>query len=140
MERAPNASRQDDPPSGLFAAGGKPGAGSAILQNVRITADVTNNAVLGYANQESSGSSSGASASSTGRSAGRDRSDHAEVTLNDQLNYGLRLPEQPEGSIAGAVASPAAGSSSPADQTESSSTALLSAGNLLGQRCPAPIS
>ena len=37
---------------GLFGAGAKP-AGGAILPNVRITADVTNNAVLVYADQES---------------------------------------------------------------------------------------
>src|SRR4051794_25560629 len=38
---------------GLLGGGARPAGGSGILPNVRITADVSNNAVLVYADQES---------------------------------------------------------------------------------------
>jgi general secretion pathway protein D len=71
--------------------GSKP-ANAVILQNVRITADVTNNAVLVYANQESQ-----RVVEQTIRQIDRPQrqiaieATIAEVTLNDQLNYGVQF-------------------------------------------------
>ena len=60
---------QDGLPGGAAAAGTRSTSGGGVLPNVRITADVTNNAVLVYANRNRSASSSRPSARSTGRSA-----------------------------------------------------------------------
>src|SRR6185312_3532618 len=66
-------------------------AGSAVLVNVRLTADVTNNAVLVYASQESQ-----RVVEQTIRQIDRPQrqiaieATIAEVTLNDQLNYGVQ--------------------------------------------------
>jgi len=87
---APNAS-QDSLPSGQAAAGTKSVPGGGVLQNVRITADVTNNAVLVYANAESQ-----RIVEQTIRQIDRPQrqiaieATIAEVTLNDQLNYGVQ--------------------------------------------------
>ncbi|MEH2610423.1 type II secretion system secretin GspD [Bradyrhizobium sp. AZCC 1693] len=87
---APNAS-QDSLPSGAAVAGTKSAAGGGVLQNVRITADVTNNAVLVYANAESQ-----RIVEQTIRQIDRPQrqiaieATIAEVTLNDQLNYGVQ--------------------------------------------------
>ena len=68
------------------------GGGGGILPNVRITADVTNNAVLVYANQESQ-----RVVEQTIRQIDRPQrqiaieATIAEVTLNDQLNYGVQF-------------------------------------------------
>ncbi len=76
---------------GLGGGGGKP-AGAGILQNVRITADVTNNAVLVYASQDSQ-----RIVEQTIRQIDRPQrqiaieATIAEVTLNDQLNYGVQF-------------------------------------------------
>ena len=87
------AATQDNSAGGLFgagASGGKP-AGGAILQNVRITADITNNAVLVYGDQESQ-----RIVEQTIRQIDRPQrqiaieATIAEVTLNDQLNYGVQ--------------------------------------------------
>ncbi|WP_370870830.1 type II secretion system secretin GspD [Bradyrhizobium sp.] len=86
---APSAGQ--DTPGGILGAGPRP-AGNAILQNVRITADVTNNAVLVYANQESQ-----RVVEQTIRQIDRPQrqiaieATIAEVTLNDQLNYGVQF-------------------------------------------------
>jgi general secretion pathway protein D len=90
----------------LSGAGARPAGGNAILQNVRITADITNNAALVYANQESQ-----RIVEQTIRQI--DRPQHqiaieatiADVTLNDQLNYGVQffLASQ-KGSIVNTVA------------------------------------
>ena len=142
IRAAPNAGGQDSPPGGLFAAGGKPAAGSAILQNVRITADVTNNAVLVYADQELQ-----RIIEQTIHQIDRPQrqiaieATIAEVTLNDQLNYGVQffLASQ-KGSIANTVApSPGSNVIAPADQTESSVASAVvnsAAGNLLGRALP----
>jgi general secretion pathway protein D len=88
---APNAS-QDSLPSGAAVAGTKSAAGGGVLQNVRITADVTNNAVLVYANAESQ-----RVVEQTIRQIDRPQrqiaieATIAEVTLNDQLNYGVQF-------------------------------------------------
>src|SRR5205085_10397824 len=66
-------------------------AGSAILPNVRITADVTNNAVLVYASADSQ-----RIVEQTIHQIDRPQrqiaieATIAEVTLNDQLNYGVQ--------------------------------------------------
>jgi general secretion pathway protein D len=82
-----------DPQSGaggLLGGGARPAGG--ILPNVRITADVTNNAVLVYADQESQ-----RIVEQTIRQIDRPQrqiaieATIAEVTLNDQLNYGVQF-------------------------------------------------
>jgi general secretion pathway protein D len=66
--------------------------GNAVLVNVRLTADVTNNAVLVYANQESQ-----RIVEQTIRQIDRPQrqiaieATIAEVTLNDRLNYGVQF-------------------------------------------------
>lgn len=84
---------QGGPPQdqGLLGATARP-AGAAILPNVRLTADVTNNAVLVYANQESQ-----RIVEQTIRQIDRPQrqiaieATIAEVTLNDRLNYGVQF-------------------------------------------------
>ena len=77
---------------GALGGGGKTAGGSGLLPNVRITADVTNNAVLVYANQESQ-----RIVEQTIRQIDRPQrqiaieATIAEVTLNDQLNYGVQF-------------------------------------------------
>ena len=87
---APNAGTGQD---SLPAAGSatKSASGGGVLQNVRITADVTNNSVLVYANAESQ-----RVVEQTIRQIDRPQrqiaieATIAEVTLNDQLNYGVQ--------------------------------------------------
>ncbi len=89
------------PIAGAFTGGqdlanvGSPAASArtaGILQNIRITADVTNNAVLVYANQESQ-----RIVEQTIRQIDRPQrqiaieATIAEVTLNDTLNYGVQF-------------------------------------------------
>jgi general secretion pathway protein D len=89
-------------PGGLLGGGTRPGG---ILPNVRITADITNNAVLVYADQESQ-----RIVEQTIRQIDRPQrqiaieATIAEVTLNDQLNYGVQffLASQ-KGSISNAI-------------------------------------
>src|SRR3954454_899075 len=82
---------QDYPGQGLLGGGGRSASGAGILPNVRITADVTNNAVLVYANAESQ-----RVVEQTIRQIDRPQrqiaieATIAEVTLNDQLNYGVQ--------------------------------------------------
>jgi general secretion pathway protein D len=82
-----------DTSGGLLGSGsGAKPPGGAILQNVRITADVTNNAVLVYADQESQ-----RIVEQTIRQIDRPQrqiaieATIAEVTLNDALNYGVQF-------------------------------------------------
>jgi general secretion pathway protein D len=88
---ASNTGGNDYGAGGLLGSGGKP-SGGAALQNVRITADVTNNAVLVYADQESQ-----RIVEQTIRQIDRPQrqiaieATIAEVTLNDQLNYGVQF-------------------------------------------------
>jgi general secretion pathway protein D len=77
---------------GLLGGSARPAGGPGILPNVRITADVTNNAVLVYADQESQ-----RIVEQTIRQIDRPQrqiaieATIAEVTLNDQLNYGVQF-------------------------------------------------
>jgi general secretion pathway protein D len=88
---ASNTGVPDFSAGGLLGSGAKSNGGT-ILQNVRITADVTNNAVLVYADQESQ-----RIVEQTIRQIDRPQrqiaieATIAEVTLNDQLNYGVQF-------------------------------------------------
>jgi general secretion pathway protein D len=119
---------------GLLGSGGARPAGG-ILPNVRITADVTNNAVLVYADQESQ-----RIVEQTIRQIDRPQrqiaieATIAEVTLNDQLNYGVQffLASQ-KGSISNTIpgVSPSATGLEPA-----SNAVNAAAGALLGRVLP----
>jgi general secretion pathway protein D len=78
---------------GLFGGGARSGsAGPGVLPGVRITADVTNNSILVYANQEAQ-----QIVEQTLRQIDRPQlqvainATIAEVTLNDQLTYGVQF-------------------------------------------------
>jgi general secretion pathway protein D len=126
---------QDYPAAGALGGGTRSAGGSAVLQNVRITADVTNNAVLVYADQESQ-----RVVEQTIRQIDRPQrqiaieATIAEVTLNDQLNYGVQffLASQ-KGSISNTISgvSPSATGLEPA-----SSAVNAAAGALLGRVLP----
>jgi general secretion pathway protein D len=129
-------SGQDYPSAGLLGGGGRASAGSAILPNVRITADVTNNAVLVYANQEAQ-----RVVEQTIRQIDRPQrqiaieATIAEVTLNDQLNYGVQffLASQ-KGSISNTISGV---SPSNTGGVEAASNAVnAAAGALLGRVLP----
>jgi general secretion pathway protein D len=85
---APGATAPVDPPSG----GGPPGSSGPVLQGVRITADVVNNTLLIYASQEHY-----RVIERTLRQIDRPQlqvaidATVAEVTLNDQLSYGVQF-------------------------------------------------
>ena len=88
-----NSGGSDNSSGSLLGSNSKSGGnGNALLQNVRITADVTNNAVLVYANQESQ-----RVVEQTIHQIDRPQrqiaieATIAEVTLNDQLNYGVQF-------------------------------------------------
>jgi len=128
---------QDNNAGGLLGGGAKPG-GNGILQNVRITADVTNNAVLVYANQEAQ-----RIVEQTIRQIDRPQrqiaieATIAEVTLNDQLNYGVQffLASQ-KGSISNTI-SGISNSAAVGSNTEPASNAVnAAAGALLGRALP----
>jgi general secretion pathway protein D len=126
---------QDYPGQGLLGGGGKSASGAGILPNVRITADVTNNAVLVYANAESQ-----RVVEQTIRQIDRPQrqiaieATIAEVTLNDQLNYGVQffLASQ-KGSISNTIS----GVSPSNTGLEPASNAVnAAAGALLGRVLP----
>ena len=122
---------QDYPVGAPLGGGGKSGGGSAILPNVRITADVTNNAVLVYASAESQ-----RVVEQTIRQIDRPQrqiaieATIAEVTLNDQLNYGVQFfLASRKGSISNTISgvSPSSGSGLdlPATAVDAAAGALL---------------
>lgn len=128
---------QDNGLGGLSGGGAKPGA-NAILQNVRITADVTNNAVLVYANQDAQ-----RIVEQTIRQIDRPQrqiaieATIAEVTLNNQLNYGVQffLASQ-KGSISNTI-SGISNSATIGSNTDTQSNAVnAAAGALLGRALP----
>ncbi|MBR1174272.1 type II secretion system secretin GspD [Bradyrhizobium sp. KB893862 SZCCT0404] len=134
---AASATPAQDNALGGPAGGAKPGLNS-ILQNVRITADVTNNAVLVYANQEAQ-----RIVEQTIRQIDRPQrqiaieATIAEVTLNDQLNYGVQffLASQ-KGSISNTI-SGISNSATIGSNTEATSNAVnAAAGALLGRALP----
>jgi general secretion pathway protein D len=120
---------------GTAAAGTKSTSAGGVLMNVRITADVTNNAVLVYANTESQ-----RVVEQTIRQIDRPQrqiaieATIAEVTLNDQLNYGVQyfLASQ-KGSISSTIPgiTPSTTAIAPA-----SNAVNAAAGALLGRVLP----
>jgi general secretion pathway protein D len=132
---APNAGAALDPLTGAPASSTKSSSGDGVLQNVRITADVTNNTVLVYANAESQ-----RIVEQTIRQIDRPQrqiaieATIAEVTLNDQLNYGVQyfLASQ-KGSISNTIpgVTPSTTVIAPA-----SNAVNAAAGALLGRMLP----
>jgi general secretion pathway protein D len=125
---------QDFPAAGALG-GGTRSAGSAVLPNVRITADVTNNAVLVYANAESQ-----RVVEQTIRQIDRPQrqiaieATIAEVTLNDQLAYGVQFfIASQKGSISNTIAGV---SPSGTGLTPASNAVNAAAGALLGRVLP----
>jgi general secretion pathway protein D len=118
--------------------GGKSGI-NGILQNVRITADVTNNAVLVYANQDAQ-----RVVEQTIRQIDRPQrqiaieATIAEVTLNNQLNYGVQffLASQ-KGSISNTISGVSNAATVGSGAVEAASNAVNAAsGALLGRVLP----
>jgi general secretion pathway protein D len=124
------AAGQDYPGGGLLGGGGKPAGGAGVLPNVRITADVTNNAVLVYADQESQ-----RIVEQTIRQIDRPQrqiaieATIAEITLNDQLNYGVQFfLASRKGSISNTISGVSPSSSGldlPATAVDAAAGALL---------------
>jgi len=132
---APNVVTDSLPgtPSGTGASGR---SASGVLENVRITADVTNNSVLVYANAESQ-----RIVEQTIRQIDRPQrqiaieATIAEVTLNDQLNYGVQyfLASQ-KGSISQTIPGVATNGTSIVEPASNAVNAA--AGALLGRVLP----
>jgi general secretion pathway protein D len=127
---------QDNSSGGLLGGPARPGANGAIIANVRITADVTNNAVLVYANLEAQ-----RVVEQTIRQIDRPQrqiaieATIAEVTLNDQLNYGVQffLASQKGSAVNTVATAPGA----PITTIEPASNAVnAAAGALLGRAIP----
>jgi general secretion pathway protein D len=126
---APNPSAQD-PLTGASNSGTRSTSNGGVLQNVRITADVTNNAVLVYANTESQ-----RVVEQTIRQIDRPQrqiaieATIAEVTLNDQLNYGVQFfLASKQGSAVNTVLNPATngvGNSAANSAVDAAANALL---------------
>jgi general secretion pathway protein D len=134
VRAAPAPGGQDSSVGGLPGSGGKPASGG-ILPNVRITADITNNAVLVYADQESQ-----RIVEQTIRQIDRPQrqiaieATIAEITLNDTLNYGVQffLASQ-KGSVVNTVAT-APGATNAIDPPSNAVNAA--AGALIGRALP----
>lgn len=129
---------QDNGFGGANGNGAKSGI-NGILQNVRITADVTNNAVLVYANQDAQ-----RVVEQTIRQIDRPQrqiaieATIAEVTLNDQLNYGVQffLASQ-KGSISNTISGVSNAATVGSGAVEAASNAVNTAsGALLGRVLP----
>lgn len=129
---------QDNNAGGLSGGGTKSGI-NGILQNVRITADVTNNAVLVYANQEAQ-----RIVEQTIRQIDRPQrqiaieATIAEVTLNDQLNYGVQyFLASKKGSISNTISGVSNATTVGSGAVEAASSAVNAAGGaLLGRVLP----
>nr|WP_245287745.1 type II secretion system secretin GspD [Bradyrhizobium sp. URHA0013] len=127
---------QDNGSGALLGAGAK-ASNNAVLQNVRITADVTNNAVLVYANADSQ-----RVVEQTIRQIDRPQrqiaieATIAEVTLNDALNYGVQFfIASKQGSVSNTISG--VSNSSAIGSVEGTSTAVnAAAGALLGRVLP----
>ena len=129
---------QDNSFGGPNGNGAKSGI-NGILQNVRITADVTNNAVLVYANQDAQ-----RVVEQTIRQIDRPQrqiaieATIAEVTLNNQLNYGVQffLASQ-KGSISNTISGVSNAATVGSGAVEAASNAVNAAsGALLGRVLP----
>lgn len=137
---APAASATPAQDNGLGgpSGGAKPGI-NGILQNVRLTADVTNNAVLVYANQDAQ-----RIVEQTIRQIDRPQrqiaieATIAEVTLNDQLNYGVQFfLASHKGSISNTISGVSNAATVGSGAVEAASNAVNAAsGALLGRVLP----
>lgn len=133
---APGGSATQDPAAGASATATRSTSNGGVLQNVRITADVTNNAVLVYANAESQ-----RVVEQTIRQIDRPQrqiaieATIAEVTLNDQLNYGVQyfLASQ-KGSISQTI--PGVATTGTTAIEPASNAVNAAAGALLGRVLP----
>ncbi|MGY3513197.1 type II secretion system secretin GspD [Bradyrhizobium lupini] len=127
---------QDNGSGSLLGSGAK-ASNNAVLQNVRITADVTNNAVLVYANADSQ-----RVVEQTIRQIDRPQrqiaieATIAEVTLNDALNYGVQFfIASKQGSVSNTISG--VSNSSTIGSVEGTSNAVnAAAGALLGRVLP----
>jgi len=125
-----------DLPTGGSSSTRSAGSSSSYLPNVRITADVTNNAILVYANNESQ-----RIVERTIRQIDRPQrqiaieATIAEVTLNDQLNYGVQyFLASKKGSISSTIPGVATNSTSAIEPASNAVNAA--AGALLGRVLP----
>ncbi len=128
---------QDSGTGGLLGGGAR-AAGNGVLQNVRITADVTNNAVLVYANQDSQ-----RIVEQTIRQIDRPQrqiaieATIAEVTLNDQLNYGVQFfLASKKGSISNTISGVSNSGTIGSNIEPATSAVNAAAGALLGRVLP----
>lgn len=135
---APTAAGTQGQDSGsLLGSGAKP-VNNSILQNVRITADVTNNAVLVYANAESQ-----RVVEQTIRQIDRPQrqiaieATIAEVTLNDALNYGVQFfIASKHGSVSNVIGGVSNSASVGSNIEQQTSAVNAAAGALLGRALP----
>ena len=135
---SPLSTRAAPAPADTPLAGSSPKSvnGSSFLPNVRITADVTNNAVLVYANADSQ-----RVVEQTIRQIDRPQrqiaieATIAEVTLNNQLQYGVQFfIASQKGSVVNTIAT---GAGTPITSVEPPSNAVnAAAGALLGRVLP----
>ncbi|WP_246801218.1 type II secretion system secretin GspD [Bradyrhizobium genosp. L] len=131
---APSTSA-DQSLSNASQSGGRGASGPSFLPNVRITADITNNAVLVYANAESQ-----RIVEQTIRQIDRPQrqiaieATIAEVTLNNDLNYGVQffLASQ-KGSVVNTISSGGGGTNS---VDPPSNAVNAAAGALMGRVLP----
>ncbi|MDN5006387.1 type II secretion system secretin GspD [Bradyrhizobium sp. GCM10027634] len=129
---------QDNSLGGPSGSSSKSGI-NGILQNVRVTADVTNNAVLVYANQDAQ-----RIVEQTIRQIDRPQrqiaieATIAEVTLNDQLNYGVQyFLASKQGSISNTISGVSNAATIGSGAVETASNAVNAAsGALLGRVLP----
>src|SRR5262249_6898246 len=133
---AAGAPSQDNGSGNLLGSGSKPG--NALLQNVRITADITNNAVLVYANQESQ-----RIVEQTIRPIDPPQrqiaieATIAEVTLNDQLNYGVQFfLASNQGSLSNVISGVSNAATIGSNVNPPSNAVNAAAGALLGRVLP----
>jgi general secretion pathway protein D len=136
---AASATPAQDNGFGAPSGNGSKSGINGILQNVRLTADVTNNAVLVYANQDAQ-----RIVEQTIRQIDRPQrqiaieATIAEVTLNDQLNYGVQffLASQ-KGSISNTISGVSNAATVGSGAVEAASNAVNAAsGALLGRVLP----
>ncbi|KWV43989.1 type II secretion system protein GspD [Bradyrhizobium macuxiense] len=125
--RPASSGGQDQLPGSTSNSSSRSVGGNSFLPNVRITADVTNNAVLVYADAESQ-----RIVEQTIRQIDRPQrqiaieATIAEVTLNDQLNYGVQffLASQ-KGSISNTIATGTSSSSGTASNAVNAAASAL---------------
>jgi len=134
--RAAPAAGSDQPSTSAAASGAKPGSGPSFLPNIRVTADVTNNAVLVYANADSQ-----RVVEQTIRQIDRPQrqiaieATIAEVTLNNDLNYGVQFfLASKQGSMVNTLATGASTGTSTIEPVNSAVNAA--AGALMGRVLP----